>query len=229
MSESPPNQKRGIKSFVLRQGRLTPGQRNALEQLWPLYGLNSSDGFIEPVTLFDRSAPLVLEIGFGMGDSLVSQAEAAPGSDFIGIEVHRPGVGHLLMGMKDKGCQNIRVFAEDSLDVLQLSIPDCSLDVLQLFFPDPWPKKKHHKRRIVNRDFVSTLRQKLKPDGLFHFATDWAPYAEAVEELFSEIEGFEAVTAPSRPETKFERRGEKLGHKIFDLAYRITPRAAADH
>ena len=226
MSDSQPNQRRGIKSYVLRQGRLTPGQQHALETLWPLYGLEAAQGRLDPEQLFGRPAPLILEIGFGMGDSLVAQALENPDSDFIGVEVHKPGVGHLLMTMRDHGCENIRVFSEDSLDVLREAIPVSRLDAVQLFFPDPWPKKKHHKRRIVNASFAALLATRLASDGLFHFATDWEPYAEAVEELFAGLDAWEPAIPPARPETKFERRGRKLGHRIRDLAFRIRRPAA---
>ena len=229
VSDSQPNQRRGIKSYVLRQGRLTPGQQNALAELWPRFGLEAADGVIEAESLFGRSAPLVVEIGFGMGDSLIAQALANPHIDYIGVEVHKPGVGHLLMSMRDHGCENIRVFSEDSLDVLRLAIPAHSLDVVQLFFPDPWPKKKHHKRRIVNAEFADLLASRLAPGGLFHFATDWEPYAEAVEELFVDYGAWAPAAVPVRPETKFERRGKKLGHRIRDLAYRVRRPAAAAH
>jgi tRNA (guanine-N7-)-methyltransferase len=229
MSDSQPKQHRGIKSYVLRQGRLTPGQQHALEKLWPLYGLEAGEGRLDLEQLFGRSAPLVLEIGFGMGDSLVAQALENPDKDFIGVEVHKPGVGHLLMTMRDHSCENIRVFSEDSLDVLREAIPAHSLDAVQLFFPDPWPKKKHHKRRIVNAGFAALLATRLTNDGLFHFATDWEPYAEAVEEMFAGLDTWEPATPPSRPETKFERRGRKLGHRIRDLAYRVRQPAAAGH
>ncbi len=199
MSDSQPNQRRGIKSYVLRQGRLTPGQQHALAELWPRFGLEAADGVIEAESLFGRSAPRVVEIGFGMGDSLIAQALANPHIDYIGVEVHKPGVGHLLMSMRDHGCENIRVFSEDSLDVLRLAIAAHSLDVVQLFFPDPWPKKKHHKRRIVNAGFVDLLASRLAPG------------------------------VPVRPETKFERRGKKLGHRIRDLAYRVKRPAAGAH
>jgi tRNA (guanine-N7-)-methyltransferase len=224
--------RRPVRSYVLRQGRLTPGQEKALESLWPEYGLSLEDENRAPV--FDQEAPLTLEIGFGMGESLAEQARLHPDRNFIGIEVHRPGVGHLLMQIRDLGLRNLRIYQADSLDVLNRAIADSSLSVLQVFFPDPWPKKRHHKRRLINEAFIRLAHQKLVPQGVLHVATDWQPYAEEIVSLFetcAQEEGsagpgssgqapaFRQVTAPARSETKFERRGKKLGHSITDLAY----------
>lgn len=173
--------KRAIRSFVLRQGRLTPGQEKALEEDWPAYGLSLSEELLDLAAVFGNDHPVHLEIGFGMGDSLASQADQNPAINYLGVEVHRPGVGHLLMLLRDRELDNVRVFAEDSVPVLNQCIPDGSLDRVQIFFPDPWPKKRHHKRRIVQRDFVSLLKRKLSAGGMIHFATDWVPYAEDVE------------------------------------------------
>ena len=163
-----------------------------------------------------------MEIGFGMGDSLLEQARSNPSVNYVGIEVHRPGVGHILMLIDDYELDNLRLYSEDSIDVLREVIPAKSLDAVQVFFPDPWPKKKHHKRRIVNRDFVRLLETRLKANGFVHIATDWQSYAEEIEDLFSSITQFKKIPAPLRPQTKFERRGIKLGHEIFDLAYRLV-------
>jgi tRNA (guanine-N7-)-methyltransferase len=222
------DRQRGIKSYVLRQGRLTPGQSNALAQQWPVVGLSSEDGLIDPAQHFGNAAPVTLEIGFGMGDSLLKQAEENPGRNFIGIEVHRPGVGHLLIGISEMSLSNVRVFSEDSLDVLAGAIPDNTLDCVQLFFPDPWHKKRHHKRRIVNTVFLSLLKRKLESGGIFHMATDWVPYAEEVKALLNADADLEWIAAPVRPTTKFEARGERLGHTITDLAVRFNPLTSAD-
>ena len=213
---------RGIKSFVLRQGRLTPAQTRALELHWPKFGRAINDGILNPRNQFSGDGPLHLEVGFGMGDSLAEQARSNPSINYIGVEVHRPGVGHILMLIDDYKLDNLCLYSQDSIDVLREVIPEKSLDAVQVFFPDPWPKKKHHKRRILNCEFVGLLERKLKPNGLVHIATDWQPYAEEIGSLFGSIMQFNRVDVPSRPQTKFERRGMKLGHTIFDLAYRLV-------
>ncbi len=212
---------------MLRQGRLTPGQEKALAEVWPSFGLQLTDGPLDLVQAFNKQQPVHLEIGFGMGESLASQAKDNPDVNYLGVEVHRPGVGHLLIQLRDFNLTNVRVFAEDSIEVLKQCIPDGSLDRVQVFFPDPWPKKRHHKRRIMQKAFVDRLKQKLVPGGMIHFATDWSPYAEDVEALFHSLSGFRRVEAPERPETKFERRGLRLGHRITDLAY-VTEPASVD-
>jgi tRNA (guanine-N7-)-methyltransferase len=217
-----PDRLRGIKSFVLRQGRLTPGQARALKLHWPTFGRAIDDGVLNPRTQFSGAGPLHLEIGFGMGDSLVEQVRSNPSVNYVGIEVHRPGIGHILMLIDDYKLDNLRLYSEDSVDVLREVIPAKSLDAVQVFFPDPWPKKKHHKRRILNREFLDLLGTRLKANGLVHIATDWQPYAEEIEALFGSITKFKRVAAPVRPQTKFERRGMELGHTIFDLAYRLV-------
>lgn len=207
---------------MLRQGRLTPGQTRALELHWPKFGRSIKDGMLQPENLFSDAGPVHLEIGFGMGDSLAEQARLNPSVNYVGIEVHRPGVGHILMLADDYELDNLCVYSEDSIDVLMEVIPEQVLDAVQVFFPDPWPKKKHHKRRILNRNFVDLIETKLKANGLVHIATDWQPYAEEIESLFGSMMQFNRVDVPWRPQTKFERRGVKLGHTIFDLAYRLV-------
>ncbi len=206
---------------------MTLAQRRGLEDVFPRLGLTLSQGRLDPATLFGRQAPLVVEIGFGMGGSLLEQAQANPGTDFIGIEVHPPGVGKLLDEVDKAGLENVRVFREDALKVLDDCLPAESVDTLQLFFPDPWPKKRHHKRRIVQAAFIERVRRVLKPGGRFHMATDWQPYAEYMVEAMSEAPGFttqaldgDYVPRPEfRPLTKFETRGERLGHGVWDLIY----------
>ncbi|GEK73731.1 MULTISPECIES: tRNA (guanosine(46)-N7)-methyltransferase TrmB [Halomonas] len=225
-----PLHRRGIKSYVLRAGRMTAAQTRGLEEVWPRLGLTLEDGRQDLETLFGRRAPVVLEIGFGMGGSLIEQAETHPDTDFIGIEVHAPGVGKLLDEADKRGLTNLRVYREDALLVLEQCLPEGSLDTLQLFFPDPWTKKKHHKRRIVQPAFVELVRTRLKPGGTLHMATDWEAYAEWMAEVMVEAPGYQNTatdeTAPYvprpefRPLTKFEQRGEKLGHGVWDLIFR---------
>ncbi len=211
---------RQIKSFVKREGRLTVGQEKALDELWPIYGLEIKQGLID-------SDNKVLEIGFGNGKSLVSMAAAEPEQAFIGIEVHRPGVGALLMGLQEQQLHNMCVYQEDGLEVLEHCLKDNSLARVQLFFPDPWPKKKHHKRRIVQQRFIDLVVQKLQPGGILYMATDWQPYAEHMlaimeqQTLFNNCAGANNFSdKPAyRPTTKFETRGQKLGHGVWDLLY----------
>lgn len=208
--------RRPIRSFVIREGRMTPGQKRALEEAWPQFGLEVSGGALNFSRLFASAGPVILEIGFGMGDSLFEMAVGNPHVNYIGVEVHRPGVGHLLNLADDAKLENIKVFAEDSIDVLTRCIPEKSLDGVQIFFPDPWHKKKHHKRRLISAEFVVLLESQLKSGGVLHIATDWAHYAESIEETLS---NWTPATAPNRAQTKYERRGLRLDHEVFDLAY----------
>ncbi|MCB5228231.1 tRNA (guanosine(46)-N7)-methyltransferase TrmB [Alishewanella sp. 16-MA] len=222
---------RRIRSFVLREGRLTKGQQHALDNYWSEYGIDYQPSLLDLDQVFTRSAPRVLEIGFGMGKSLVAMAQAATDHDFIGIEVHRPGVGACLSEAVTQQVKNLKVFEHDAVEVLAHMIPEQSLDTVQLFFPDPWHKKRHHKRRIVQAEFVQALRSKLKIGGVFHMATDWENYAEHMLEVMQHAEGFSNLSASNnyverpehRPLTKFEQRGQKLGHGVWDLMFkRIT-------
>ena len=218
---------RRLRSFVRRQGRLTEGQSRALETLWSQYGVELSQGALNFNQLFGNSNPVILEIGFGNGTSLLEMAQQAPNSNFLGIEVHRPGVGKLINDANAVAVNNIRVFCDDAIDVLEQCIVDGSLDGVQLFFPDPWHKKRHNKRRIVQPGFVQKLRAKLKAGGYFHMATDWQPYAEHMMQVMSEAEGYQNQAGAGqyspkpgyRPITKFERRGERLGHGVWDLIF----------
>ena len=219
-------QRRSIRSFVLRHGRMTTGQQRAFDELWPRWGLTREQGRLDPQQVFGREAPRVFEIGFGMGQSLIEMAQAAPDQDFIGVEVHRPGVGKLLSGMEEAGIDNIRVYNDDAVDVLNDCIDDASLAAVQIFFPDPWHKKKHNKRRLIQPAFVQKLRGKLKIGGFIHLATDWQDYAEQMLAVMSAADGFRnragAGYAPRperRPTTKFEKRGERLGHGVWDLLF----------
>ena len=207
---------------------MTDRQRNAFENSWSTYGLKLADGAIDTDTVFGRSGPKVLEIGFGMGDSLLQMAAAEPATDFIGIEVHPPGVGTIMNIAQSEGISNLRVYLADANDVLEECFPPQSIDRLQLYFPDPWHKKKHNKRRIVQPQFVQLVREKLCPGGVLHMATDWQHYAEQMLETLDEAEGFENIAGIGqysprpdyRPMTKFEKRGERLGHGVWDLIYK---------
>lgn len=223
---------RPIRSFVVRQGRMTHAQKEAVAADWPTYGLPLPENG-QPYdwqTVFARDAKRVLEIGFGMGATLAKLALENPNADFIGIEVHPPGIGRMLASAKALGLSNLKIFAVDALDVLQQAIPDGSLDRVLLLFPDPWPKRKHHKRRIVQPEFVALIARKLKPQGFFHLATDWQPYAEHMMEVLEDSPPFrnhfgEGEYAPAgfeRHATKFEQRGEKLGHAIWDLVFQLN-------
>lgn len=216
-----------IRSYVIRAGRMTAGQKAAFDQWWPSYGLSLFAGPLDAQSVFGRRAPLVLEIGFGMGDSLLAMAEREPERDFIGIEVHPPGVGRLIKGTGEAQLSNLRVYMADAMDVLADCIPDASLDRLQVYFPDPWHKKKHQKRRIIQPAFVRQVGQKIAPGGVMHLATDWWDYAEAMLAVMSEAPGFVNLAPDGafserpefRPVTKFEQRGERLGHGVWDLLF----------
>jgi len=223
---------RTIKSFVLREGRLTAGQQRALDELFPLFGIAPSlevgDEPLNFVELFGNDHPVTLEIGFGNGESLAAMAEAAPELNFIGVEVHRPGVGHLLHLIEQKGLSNVRVANEDAVELLKKRIPPASLSRLLLFFADPWHKSRHHKRRIVQTGFADLVASRLVPGGLWHLATDWENYAEHMRAVLETHPAFVNAISPDactperpawRPETKFERRGQRLGHGVWDMLY----------
>ena len=192
MSETTPILRR-IRSFVKREGRLTTGQERALNDLFPLYGLPLQDFALDLENVFQRNAPRILEIGFGNGASLAEMAANNPQQDYIGIEVHRPGVGNLLLQIEKLGLTNLRVMNEDAVEVLKKTIGDDSLDAVYLFFADPWHKKRHHKRRIVQENFVQLIRKKLKVGGQFHMATDWEHYAQHMMKVMNQTSGFENI------------------------------------
>jgi tRNA (guanine-N7-)-methyltransferase len=222
---------RPIRSFVLRTGRKTLSQERAYDELWPKYGLTLAAGRLDFKQLFGRESDVVFEIGFGMGDSLVEMALASPEQDFIGVEVHTPGVGRILNLIEEHQLTNLRVYTEDAVQVLADCIPEHSLAKVQIFFPDPWHKKKHNKRRIVQLEFMQQVRSKLKTGGIVHLATDWENYAEHMMEVMSAAHGYKNMLgigafSPKpdfRPVTKFERRGLKLGHGVWDLLFLTTP------
>jgi len=227
MNEASPPVLRTVRSFVLRQGRLTASQKRAMELYWPDYGLRTETGLLDAEKTFGRQAPWVLEIGFGNGQSLLKMMAQESDKDFIGIEVHRPGVGGLINSAQQQDLHNLKIYNEDALDVLNLAIPDESLSRVQLFFPDPWHKKKHHKRRIVQPEFAALIRSKLKICGVFHMASDWQNYAEHMLDVMTAAPGFtnlagseHFVPRPAhRPVTHFEQRGQRLGHGIWDLMF----------
>jgi len=218
---------RPIRSFVLRTGRLTPSQQNALDNYWKDYGIDFSEKLLDFDAIFGNDAPITLEIGFGNGESLLKQAIDNPERNFLGIEVHTPGVGLLIAGAQKAGISNLRVIRHDAIEVLDKQIPENTLDRVQLFFPDPWHKKRHNKRRILQDDFVESIRKHLCIGGHFHMATDWENYAEHMlnnmqqQAHFFNVAGEEHFVSPKdlRPETKFERRGLKLGHGVWDMVY----------
>lgn len=222
-----PARRREIKSFVLRQGRMTTGQQRGMDECWDKWGLELKDGALDMAAIFGREAPVVFEIGYGMGLSLVAMAGAETDKDFIGVEVHRPGVGSLLNEASTAGLTNVRTFNDDAVEVLKQCIPDGSLSRVQIYFPDPWHKKRHNKRRLVQLKFIELLRPKLKMGGVIHLATDWENYAEQMMEVMSNAESFKNMEGPQeysprpefRPLTKFEKRGHRLGHGVWDLLF----------
>ena len=217
-----------IRSYVLRQGRFSRGQQRAYSELLPRFGVSYAPGFLDFPALFGRVAPVVVEVGFGMGETTVRIAAENPGTDYLGIEVHAPGVGSLLKQVEERALTNVRVVTHDAVEVLRDMVPPDSLAAIHVFFPDPWPKKRHHKRRLLQPEFAALAASRLAPGGHLHVATDWQEYAEHVLEVLSAVprlrntaEGF-APRPAARPETKFERRGLKLGHGVWDLLFTRT-------
>ncbi len=216
-----------VRSYVRRQGRLTDGQRQALEGLWGRYGVDLPAGLLDLDAVFGRRAPRILEIGFGNGDSLAAMAQARPEADFLGIEVYRPGIGHLLLRARALELANLRVIGADAAEVVERHLAPASLERIQIFFPDPWPKKRHRKRRLIQPGFAALLAEKLKSGGQLHLASDWEEYARAMLETLNGVaalanaagDGF-APRPDYRPPTKYERRGETRGHAVRDLIFR---------
>jgi tRNA (guanine-N7-)-methyltransferase len=220
--------RRAVRSYVVRGGRITDAQRRALGELWPVYGCDFAPRPLPLAGLFGRAAPCTLEIGFGNGEHLAARAAAEPQRNFLGIEVHRPGVGHLLLTASAARLDNLRVICHDAVEVLRVQLAPASLDEIEILFPDPWPKKRHHKRRLIQDDFVALLADRLAVDGRLHLATDWEPYAQYMLEVLqrcaalqncSAAGGYAAPAAP-RAATRFERRGQRLGHVVRDLLFR---------
>jgi len=221
---------RSIRSFVVRNGRLTRAQQLAVDTLLPEFGIPYSDTPINPAERFGRDAPLWLEIGFGNGDALLAMAKQNPDINLIGVEIHTPGIGQALMGIQAEGLTNIRLIQHDAMEVLQNMLSPKSLAKVLLFFPDPWRKKRHHKRRIVQQEFLNTVASRLQAEGLLHCATDWADYAEWMKHEFSLNSSFintagvgESAPRPDwRPLTRFEQRGHRLGHEVCDLVFKLN-------
>jgi tRNA (guanine-N7-)-methyltransferase len=227
--ENPNPQRRSIRSFVMRAGRMTVGQSRALEDLWPRYGVAYSPVPLDPAALFGRDAPRTLEIGCGNGEHQANLAQAHPERDYLGIEVHRPGVGHLLMLAQTRELTNVRVSDHDAVEVLSQQLPAASLDEVLVLFPDPWHKKRHHKRRLIQPPFVELVASRLKTGGVFKLATDWEEYALQMLEVLGGASALFTNLSPTgdwmpRPEerapTRFEKRGARLGHGVWDLAFR---------
>lgn len=228
MTESP--HPRQIRSFVRRAGRQTRAQERALKELWPRFGLgppaSGAPPLLDLVAAFGRAAPCVLEIGFGNGDALVTMAAESPDRNFLGAEVHAPGVGHCLLAIERLGLTNVRLLNQDAVDVLRERLPEHSLAGVHLYFPDPWHKKRHHKRRLVQPDFVALLGDRIAPGGYFHAATDWPDYAAHIQAVMAGSRAFRPAGTDSpagagtRPRTRFEARGERLGHPIWEAVYR---------
>lgn len=228
---------RSIRSYVVRGGRLTAAQQRALDELWPRFGLDFAAQAIDPDALFGRHARRVVEIGFGNGDHLLALASAHKQDDFIGIEVHPPGVGHLLLKAEAADLTNLRVVNHDAMEVLAQMIPPESLDCILVLFPDPWPKKRHHKRRLINTAFATLAGSRLRPGGVLQLATDWTPYAEWMLEVLNGHPDFRNLSPDggwmprdsARSPTRFEQRGERLGHAVHDLQFErvISPSAGS--
>lgn len=218
---------RPIRSFVRRERHLTPAQERALEGLWIRFGIDHDQTVADFSVIFGREAPVILEIGFGNGAALAATAAAQPQKNYLGIEVHRPGIGYLLRRLEANGSNNVRVLQADAKEILAAWIPDQSLSAVNIFFPDPWPKKRHHKRRLVQADFSALILRKLKPGAYVHLATDWCDYAEHMLSVLSQAPGLTNVTEDerfvsciaSRPRTKYEQRGQRLGHEVRDLMF----------
>ncbi|MDR3416281.1 MAG: tRNA (guanosine(46)-N7)-methyltransferase TrmB [Nevskia sp.] len=218
---------RAVRSFVRREGRITPAQQQALQHLWPRYGIETTGALLDPAAAFGRTAPLVVEIGFGSGDHLLAGARARPGADFLGIEVHRPGVGRVLQQAEKDGLNNLRVICADAVEVLRDCLPPGCVDEIVIFFPDPWPKKRHHKRRLIQPDFARVLVRALRGGGRLRLATDWADYARHMLEVLGAEPGLRNVAGDGalierpadRPLTRFEARGLRLGHAVADLEF----------
>ena len=221
------NRERRIRSFVLRQGRFTPAQQRAFDQHWSRYGLDYAGAPRDFAASFGRNAARVLEIGFGNGDQLLHSAQAEAERDFIGIEVHRPGVGRLMNGLAAAAVGNVRLYNHDAVDVLDREIAPASLDEVRIYFPDPWHKKRHNKRRLVQPEFLALLASRTAPGGRLHLATDWADYAEHIRDVLASAPDWRidarhadpAVRPPWRIETHFERRGLRLGHGVWDFVH----------
>jgi tRNA (guanine-N7-)-methyltransferase len=213
---------RAVRSFVRRAGRMTDAQQRALQELWPRYGVPGETGLIDFAVLFGRRAPNTIEIGFGNGDHLAARALAEPQRNFLGVEVHRPGIGHLLRAAAAADLGNLRVVEQDAVELLRARIAPEALDEVQILFPDPWPKKRHHKRRLIQPDFALLVASRLRRGGRLHLATDWEPYAQHMRLVLGACPTLAPRAADgqaARAATRFEQRGLRLGHAVCDLVY----------
>ena len=213
-----------IRSYVKREGRITQGQKRALTELWPLYGLELEQKILDPVILFKEKNPVCMEIGFGNGEALIEMALKNNKLNFLGVEVYRSGIGQTLKLLEKHKLQNVKIIAGDAHMILKENILENTLQNLLIFFPDPWPKKKHHKRRLIKESFIELASQKIKVGGNLHIATDWSPYAKNINTIMHDKSDFISIKnyLHLRPTTRYERRGENLGHKIFDLIFEKT-------
>jgi tRNA (guanine-N7-)-methyltransferase len=222
---------RPVRSFVLRGGRVTDGQKRALDELGPKYGVPEGQASLDFETLFGNRHPVIAEIGFGNGEATWRMAQSHPDENFLGIEVHRAGVGRLLLALEQRRIDNVRVACADAVEFLRLRVAPDSMAGVRIYFPDPWPKKRHHKRRLVQPAFVALLASRMRAGAILHLATDWAPYAEHMLDVLNAAQEFENLAGQGRyaarptwrPRTKYERRGERLGHRVFDLVFRRRP------
>ena len=222
--------RRSVRSYVLRAGRVTEGQQRALDELWPVFGVEEGEYPLDFRGLFGNANPVIMEIGFGNGEATWRMAKAHPEENYLGVEVHRPGVGRLLLNVEEQGIDNVRIACTDAVELLRHRVPDASLEGIRIYFPDPWPKKRHHKRRIVQPAFITLAARKMRAGGILHLATDWEPYAEFMLEVMQGSAEFENLSPSGgycakpewRPPTKYEQRGERLGHRVSDLVYRRT-------
>jgi tRNA (guanine-N7-)-methyltransferase len=221
---------RPIRSYVLRQGRLTEAQQRAFQSLWPQYGLILGQRPLQLASIFGREAPVTMEIGFGNGEALAQLAARHPEEDFLGVEVHTPGVGHLLLKLAEQESANVRILQTDAMELLRHHLPQACLHRVQLYFPDPWHKRRHHKRRLVQQAFANLIQRALIPGGVIHMTTDWEDYAQQMMAIFSLHNGFRNLAGnanfsprpETRPMTKFEQRGQRLGHGVWDLLFERT-------
>ncbi len=218
---------RAVRSYVMRAGRVTDAQQRALVELWPRFGVAYGESALDLAQVFGRSAPCTLEIGFGNGEHLAARAQSEPARNFLGVEVHRPGIGHLLRAAAAADLNNLRIIEHDAVEVLQHQIGPGALDEIQILFPDPWPKKRHHKRRLIQPEFATLAASRLRTGGRLQLATDWAPYAEHISLVLDACPLLAALdpeatpaALPGRAATRFERRGLRLGHQVRELVYR---------
>jgi tRNA (guanine-N7-)-methyltransferase len=230
------SRRRPVRSYVLRKGRVTEGQRRALRELWPRYGVEPGDGPLDFGALFGNDRPVIMEIGFGNGAATWRMARDRPDENYLGVEVHRPGVGHLLLKVEEHGLENVRIACEDAVELLRHRVPDNSLAGVRIYFPDPWHKKRHHKRRLVQPQFVELLARRMSAGAILHIATDWAPYAAQMRDVLAGSPDFENLSPTGdfsprpewRPPSRYEQRGERLGHDVFDLVCRRVVESGAN-